>query len=442
MSKRHIVTPPSLSRRSQSKIVGMPLAHSGRHRPNLVIGNPGDSDFFLFLNENEKLSDKVSERSILTQPPLRLQWPAWLPGGKRQPVVKAVPETTRARAGKGKKTSEEAKSDAKQHMPTTKQKLPPIVRTFAPGAVAGAVSRTATAPLEAIRVKLMVGGGNVQQVINSTWQNGGLFAFWRGNGADVLRVVPQKAIQLGCFDFYKSALARPVKQPELSPEEERKRRRRRKKDGDGDKKVKKTVAPWAVALAGSMAGVTSTVACYPLETLRTRLALSAKDGRAYKGIVDCFTTMVRTEGAHSLYNGIGASLIGVIPYAAINLGMYDALRWSCQRTHTLRMKSEAKKRGEILLDEDVPPFPKVFSIATGATAGVMAATATFPIEVVRRRMMAGIVSGNPITAIYTIYQTQGISALFAGCTMNWIKLAPSAGLSFYVYELMRDVVNK
>ena len=75
-------------------------------------------------------------------------------------------------------------------------------------------------------------------------------------------------------------------------------------------------------------------------------------------------------------------------------------------------------------------------------AGVMAATATFPLEVVRRRMMAGIVSGNPITAIYTIYQTQGISALFAGCTMNWIKLAPSAGLSFYVYELMRDVVNK
>ena len=247
-------------------------------------------------------------------------------------------------------------------------------------------------------------------------------------------------MQLGAFDAYKAMLARPVAADELDADA--KGARKAKGKGKGAASAPKTyVAPWAVALAGSLAGVTSTVACYPLETLRTRLALSSSSGRQYKGILDCLSTMVRTEGPGSLYNGIGASLIGVIPYAAINLGMYDALRWSCQRVHVARCQREAAERGEVLAEGDVPPLPKLMSIVTGATAGVMAATATFPLEVVRRRMMAGAVKGNPLAVVALIYREQGMQALFAGCTMNYVKLAPSAGLSFYVYEVAREALR-
>lgn len=63
--------------------------------------------------------------------------------------------------------------------------------------------------------------------------------------------------------------------------------------------------------------------------------------------------------------GISASLIGILPYAAIRLGVYDGLKW----TH----KKVAK-------DEHVPALNTALY---GAFAGLVSATATFPVEVVR-----------------------------------------------------------
>lgn len=42
-----------------------------------------------------------------------------------------------------------------------------------------------------------------------------------------------------------------------------------------------------------------------------------------------------------------------------------------------------------------------------------------------------------VAAIMTISKTEGVGSLFKGCMLNWVKLAPSAGLSFYFYEARR-----
>lgn len=34
-----------------------------------------------------------------------------------------------------------------------------------------------------------------------------------------------------------------------------------------------------------------------------------------------------------------------------------------------------------------------------------------------------------------ISRKEGPQSLFKGCMLNWVKLAPSAGLSFYFYEV-------
>jgi hypothetical protein len=126
----------------------------------------------------------------------------------------------------------------------------------------------------------------------------------------------------------------------------------------------------ATTLAGAAAGVTSTITCFPLEVLRTRLACSD----AYRNVVHAAVSIVRTEGPRALYGGLGPSLAGVIPYAGANLGMYDGLRWAyCRSTGEERV-------------------PKVVALLIGSLAGVSAATATFPLEVVRRRMMMGCVT--------------------------------------------------
>ena len=58
-------------------------------------------------------------------------------------------------------------------------------------------------------------------------------------------------------------------------------------------------------------------------------------------------------------------MIGILPYAAIRLGVYDGLKWSHRKV--------TKK-------EKIPPIPTALY---GAFAGLVSASATFPVEVVR-----------------------------------------------------------
>jgi hypothetical protein len=82
-------------------------------------------------------------------------------------------------------------------------------RTLLAGAGSAAVSKTATAPLEVVRVKLMAGGGkSLGAVVAETWASGGASAFFRGNAVNVLRTIPTKSIQYGSFDAIKLALTR------------------------------------------------------------------------------------------------------------------------------------------------------------------------------------------------------------------------------------------
>mmetsp|Transcript_32640 Transcript_32640/g.45305 ORF Transcript_32640/g.45305 Transcript_32640/m.45305 type:complete len:380 (-) Transcript_32640:224-1363(-) len=277
---------------------------------------------------------------------------------------------------------------------------PASFRHLLAGGYAGSVSKTMTSPIEVTRMVITVGGsksGSVMHVIKNTWQQGGPGAFFKGNFADVVRVTPQKAVQLAAFDAFKKAFSR-----------------RNKETGQ-----KLEPGPTATTVAGACAGVVSTIACFPLEVLRTRLACSNE----YAGMVDCLAQMIKKEGVGSLYSGVQPSLVGVIPYAAVNLGMYDGLKWSyLQYSRDTRV-------------------PKNVAFICGSISGCFSATVTFPLEVVRRRMMMGSAYKNTFHALYTIAKTEGVDALFKGCVLGWFKLAPSAGLSFYCYEQAKDYLK-
>lgn len=73
------------------------------------------------------------------------------------------------------------------------------LRRLISGAVAGAVSRTAVAPLETIRTHLMVGSGgktSVTTMFHTIMERDGWQGLFRGNGVNVLRVAPSKAIEV------------------------------------------------------------------------------------------------------------------------------------------------------------------------------------------------------------------------------------------------------
>lgn len=86
------------------------------------------------------------------------------------------------------------------------------------GAAGGAISRTATAPLELLRlqamtvaVEIQVDGGaaaltrrpSLLQALQAATGDQGWLGLWRGNGLNVLRAGPQKAIDFFAFELYK-----------------------------------------------------------------------------------------------------------------------------------------------------------------------------------------------------------------------------------------------
>ena len=74
----------------------------------------------------------------------------------------------------------------------------PSLRRLISGAIAGAVSRTAVAPLETIRTHLMVGssGHSTTEVFHEIMRTDGWKGLFRGNFVNVVRVAPSKAIEV------------------------------------------------------------------------------------------------------------------------------------------------------------------------------------------------------------------------------------------------------
>lgn len=277
----------------------------------------------------------------------------------------------------------------------------PSIRRLCSGAIAGAISRTTVAPLETIRTHLMVGssGHSTAEVFQDIMKTDGWKGLFRGNLVNVIRVAPSKAIELFAYDTVNKNLStKPGEQSKLS-------------------------VP-ASLIAGACAGVSSTICTYPLELLKTRLTIQRG---VYNGLLDAFVKIIKEEGPAELYRGLTPSLIGVIPYSATNYFAYDTLR---------------KAYRKIFKQEKIGNFE---TLLIGSAAGAISSTATFPLEVARKHMQVGALSGrqvykNVVHALVSILEQEGIQGLYRGLGPSCMKLVPAAGISFMCYEACKKIL--
>ncbi|XP_052602771.1 mitochondrial carrier protein SCaMC-3L isoform X3 [Peromyscus californicus insignis] len=139
------------------------------------------------------------------------------------------------------------------------------------GAMAGAVSRTGTAPLDRARVYMQVysSKSNFRHLLSglqSLVQEGGVRSLWRGNGINVLKIAPEYAIKFSVFE----------------------------------------------------------------QVLKTRLTLRFTG--QYKGLLDCARQILERDGTRALYRGYLPNMLGIIPYACTDLAVYELLRCLWQKS--------------------------------------------------------------------------------------------------------------
>jgi solute carrier family 25 (adenine nucleotide translocator) protein 4/5/6/31 len=78
--------------------------------------------------------------------------------------------------------------------------------------------------------------------------------------------------------------------------------------------------------SGGLAGAGSLAIVYPLDYASTRLASDGGSGkRQFNGLTDCLRTTVASSGVGGLYDSIGVSIVGIIPYRGVYIGLFDTL---------------------------------------------------------------------------------------------------------------------
>lgn len=275
-----------------------------------------------------------------------------------------------------------------------------FVENFMLSGVAAAVSKTAAAPIE--RVKLLVQNqaemlkqGTLSEpykgVIDCTARvikTEGVFAFWRGNLANVLRYFPTQALNFA----FKERINAVFKASPGAPQYE---------------KFGKNIT------AGGVAGSLSLTFVYSLDYCRTRLANDAKTKtgtRQYNGMVDVYTKTIRSDGIQGLYRGFVISCVGIFIYRGLYFGLYDSLK-------------------PMLLGKNTN---LLYSFLLGWAVTVTSGLISYPIDTIRRRMM--MTSGqavkykNSMDCAATILKNEGFMSMMKGAGANVLRGIAGAGV--------------
>lgn len=282
------------------------------------------------------------------------------------------------------------------------------------GAVAGAVSRLVIAPLDVVKIRfqvqlepLQMGTASkytgIRQAMKTIVKEEGIAALWRGSVPGLLLTAPYTAIQFAVMSELKEKAAFGRK-------------------------------PAASFLQGAVAGVSATVGSYPFDLLRTTLAVQGEP-KVYRGMGHAAATILKRKGVQGLYSGLGPTLVEIIPYAAIQFGVYDLLCASWKKTG--------------LKDEKLGTF------MCGLGAGLVAKFCTHPLDVVKKRFQVAGLERNLVygarinekayrnlaDCVFQILKKEGVGGLFKGAKPSLVKSAPAAAITFLVYESLMKAAS-
>ncbi|KAL3640675.1 hypothetical protein CASFOL_015643 [Castilleja foliolosa] len=286
------------------------------------------------------------------------------------------------------------------------------------GGIAGAFSKTCTAPLARLTILFQIEGmhSDVATLSKpSIWRETlrivneeGFRAFWKGNLVTIAHRLPYSAVNFYAYEQYKSILK---SLPGL----------------DGQKRNPQADA-FVHFVGGGLAGITAASVTYPLDLVRTRLA-AQRNAMYYQGIRHALHTICRDEGFLGLYKGMGATLLGVGPSIAISFSVYESLRssWHCRRPD----------------DSTV-----LVSLVCGSLSGIASSTVTFPLDLVRRRMQlegaggqARVYSTGLFGAFRHIVRCEGFRGLYRGIMPEYYKVVPGVGIVFMTYETLKKLFS-
>lgn len=188
-------------------------------------------------------------------------------------------------------------------------------------------------------------------------------------------------------------------------------------------------------VAGGVAGGVSRTAVAPLERLKILLQVQNPHSIKYNGTVQGLKYIWKTEGFRGLFKGNGSNCARIIPNSAVKFFSYE------QATKGILWLYREQTGND---DAQLSPLLR---LAAGACAGIIAMSATYPMDMVRGRLTVQT-DKSPYQyrgmchALSTVLREEGPRALYKGWLPSVIGVIPYVGLNFAVYESLKDFLVK
>ncbi|KAH8083056.1 mitochondrial carrier domain-containing protein [Filobasidium floriforme] len=328
-----------------------------------------------------------------------------------------------------------------------------VLRSGLAGGVAGCVAKTAIAPLDRVKILFQTSNADFKQyagrptglyhAMKAILAAQGLRGLFQGHLATLLRIFPYAGVKFMAYDKVEGI---------LMPNKDMR-------------------TPGRLFLAGSLSGVTSVFFTYPLELIRVRLAYQT-ERQSLPDVIRAIyrenhpltpassassssstTTTIRPNARSPMlsaripiinhfvpfYRGFSVTIVGMIPYAGVSFLTYGTL----QRHLPTYFPSLSRH--------------KTWSdLMCGAIAGAVSQTASYPFEVVRRRMQVGGVRAGPAKAtgvVDGITWRQAVRMIwqegkgkvgrgfYVGLSIGYIKVIPLTAFSFSTWQFLKRAME-
>ncbi|KAI8342466.1 mitochondrial carrier domain-containing protein [Chlamydoabsidia padenii] len=322
-----------------------------------------------------------------------------------------LPETNVSEIYRYYETSTQLTQDAEVVIPPTDETSHHAIKYLLAGGISGAVSRTCTAPFDRLKVYLITDsskkGGRpltLLEAVRTIYAKGGWRGFFVGNGLNIFKIVPESAIKFYSYETCKELFAKAL-----------------------DCEDKDSIPTGARFLSGGLAGLSSQFFIYPVETLKTRIMSLQRESMntgstvskpAQSIVFSTMKTMYARAGLRAFWPGLTLGLVGVFPYQAMDLGIYETLKLGYLR-HTDHENLHSDKQKQ----------PNVFVLwACGMVSGSIGATSVYPLNVIRTRLQAQGTPAHPRyysspwDAVQVTYRTEGLRGFYKGLGPTLLKV--------------------
>eukprot|EP00250_Pteridium_aquilinum_P008156 c17722_g1_i4 orf=879-1649(-) len=239
--------------------------------------------------------ETATEGGLHTRPPYSA---TGIPGGQANEGSSVLPSQIRMDDDESGKEEEGVVNKIEAVKAIARQSAHGSASQLLAGGIAGAFSKTCTAPLARLTILFQLQGMQteigtlgrpsiVKEASRIAFEEG-IRAFWKGNGVTIVHRLPYSAISFYSYEKYKRFLLGMT--------------------GMEGRRESLSVGMGTNLLAGGGAGLTAASSTYPLDLIRTRLA-AQRNERYYKGIGHALKTIRRDEGMKGLYKGMGTTLL-------------------------------------------------------------------------------------------------------------------------------------